>query len=568
MSLNAAPKPYQAGAVAPVFPPYPATLYIQGSNWRAARAFGAQAPLFKPQIYIGKLGSNDIILDDSFASRVHAAIYWTPTGYEIEDLRSTNGVYVNGARVNGRAPLTPGQVIRIGHTDMTFFALQGSPWPGQSGAHSAPAPVAPAPAPLAAPQGNMGAWGSPGAGALPAPFQHPGVAPSVGSRVGSWLTAELKKNYWKVFLVGLILLIVAEAMVANNVNGSLLLLIPVASALMPVTFFIYCWDSDLLADMPRWIPWVVFCTSAVLGVALALVLETLFVHGETLSDALLVGLIEETCKALAVFWVLFNRKLRSEIDGVILGAAAGAGFATLETMGYAASAYFGTLGPDYGVGALNSTLLLRGLLAIFGHVTWTAIVVGAIWRDRGHSHFKLTFGVIFAYLAAIFLHGIWDGLGFFGIIIAAIIGFWLLRFFLREAVARERLGAYAPPPPPLLVALGSYLIHPFRDPLQSQQPPAPAPATFSGLWAVQPAPVWSPGPGQQPTYPPQPGYRAPQAPQPVYPAPVAAPPPYQPPAGGGVAVAPQARLRICGNGHSTTDANAKFCRICGAPFGA
>jgi hypothetical protein len=195
------------------------------------------------------------------------------------------------------------------------------------------------------------------------------------------------------------------------------------------------------------------------------------------------------------------------------------------------------------------------LLAIFGHVTWTAIVVGAIWRDRGQSRFRLTFGVIFAFLAAVTLHGIWDGFGFLGIIVAAVIGFWLLRFFLREAVARERLGAYAPPPPPLLIALATYLIHPFRDPLQGMQPPAPAPATFSGVWAVQPAPVWAP----------------PVAPQPIqpyaYPAPAVTPPPYQSPAGG-VAGAQQARLRICANGHSTSDPNAKFCRVCGAPLGA
>jgi RsiW-degrading membrane proteinase PrsW (M82 family) len=537
-----------------MFPPYPATLVIQGTNWRAPRAFGSQAPLFKPQIYIGKLASNDIILSDSYASRVHAAIYWTPSGYEIEDLRSTNGVFVNGARITGRTPLSPGQVIRIGHTDMTFFALQGAPWPGarSDGASQSVASVAPPPAlPAYAPAYPAAPGAYAGATAVPAPFHHPGVAPSRGSRFGAWLRAEARKRYWKVFLVGLVLLIISEILLSFNVSGSLILVVPIASALMPVTFVVYCWDSDYLADMPRWIPWVVFSTSAVLGVTLALILETRFVNNELLSGSLLVGLIEESCKALAVVWVLFNRKLRSEIDGVILGAAAGAGFATLETMGYALAAYSGDLGPGNGVVALNFTLLLRGLLAIFGHVTWTAIVVGAIWRDRGQSHFKLTFGVVFAFLMAVTLHGIWDGLGYLGVIIAAIIGFWLLRFFLREAVARERLGAYAPSPPPLLAALGTYLLHPFRDPLH--QAPAPAPAMFSGSWSVQPVPVWAPPPPQQPVY------QAPAVAQPAYPPVVA--PPYPPAAG-----APP--MRICANGHSTTDPSAKFCRVCGAPLGA
>ncbi len=523
MSLNAPNYPPTVTASAPAFPPYPATLVIQGANWRSARAYGSQAPLFKPRTYIGKLGSNDIVLADPYASRVHAAIYWTSQGYEIEDLRSTNGVFVNGVRITGRAALTPGQVIRVGHTDMTFLALQGAQWPGQSGVREAPpAPAAPA------------AWAPAGAGApaswgTAAPFQHPGVAPSLGARFSAWFGAEWRKRYWKVFLVGLGLLILSEYLLNGPLGLSALwLVIPVAAGLMPISFFIYCWDSDYLADMPRWIPWVTFFSGAFLGVTLAFILERIFITSESFTDAMLVGLIEESCKALAVIWFLRSRKLRSEIDGVILGAAAGAGFATLETIGYALTAYLGGFSDGGGLAALNATLLLRGLLAIFGHVTWTAIVVGAVWRDKGQSSFKLTFGVIFAFAVAVTLHGLWDGVPYLGVLIAALIGSWLMRFFLREAVAREKLGAMAPPPRPLLIALATYLIHPFRDPLP--QAPAPAPAMFSGSWSVAPTQVWAPAPAYQTT----PG----------------APP----------------RVRLCANGHPTTDPAAHYCRVCGAPL--
>lgn len=524
MSQNA-PAPQTVTASSPaLYPPYPATLVIQGTAWRSARAYGAQAPLFKPQTYIGKLGTNDITLSDPYASRIHAVIRWTPRGYEIEDLRSTNGVYVNGARINGRAPLSPGQVIRIGRTDMTFYALQGPAWPGQPPAYAAPG----APIPVA-PAGAVGAA---------APFQHVDIALPLGSRIGAWFSAEWRKQYWKVFLVGLALLIFSEYQLNGPLGqAALWLVVPIAAALMPVCFFIYCWDSDYLADMPRWIPWVTFFSGAFLGVTLAYVLERNFVTNESFSAAMLVGLIEETCKALAVIWFIRNRKLHSELDGVILGAAAGAGFATLETIGYALTAYFGGFGDIGGVTALNQTLLLRGLLAIFGHVTWTAIVVGAVWRDRGQSNFKLTFGVLLAFATAVTLHGLWDGVPIFGMLFAALVGSWLLRFFLREAVARERLGAMAPAPRPLLAALGVYLIHPFRNPLP--EAPRPAPGAFTGSWSVAPAQVWAPAPGAG-AY--QPAYQ-----------PVAA-----------VPAAPQAR--ICANGHQTTDPAARFCRVCGAPL--
>ena len=530
MSL-AAPN-YSAGRAVspPVFPPYPATLVIQGTGWRSARAYGSQAPLFKPATYIGNLGSNDIILADPYASRVHAAIYWTPSGYVIEDLRSTNGVYINGARITGRVTLAPGNVIHIGRTDMTFYALQGGAWPGQSAAASAAA-VAPPPSPPA--MAAAGVYPAPGAAIplQPPPFQHPGVAPSLGARLGAWITAEWRKRYWKVFLVGAILLIAAEYLLYGPLGeGALFLVVPIAAALMPVSFFIYCWDSDYLSDMPRWIPWVTFASGAILGVSLALVLELIFVRNESFLDAMLVGLIEESCKALAVIFFIFARKLHSEIDGVILGAAAGAGFATLETIGYALDAYLGGFGAGQGVGALNSVLLLRGLLAIFGHVTWTAIVVGAYWRDRGPHAIRLSFGMILAFATAVVLHGLWDGLGIVGILIAAVVGSWLLRFFLREAVAREKLGVYAPAPAPLLVALGSYFIHPFRSPIP--QTPTPAPAYFSGSWNVAPAAIWAP---------PAPAYQA---------APAGSAP----------------RVRVCANGHQTANPDARFCRLCGAPL--
>ena len=516
-SSPVAPPSYSAGgAISP--PAYAATLVVRGPAWRSRFAHGDQVPLFRPETHIGKLASNDIMVTDPYASRIHAVIRWAPQGYVLEDLRSTNGTYVDGQRIAAPVFLQPGQVIRIGQTELTFHALQGQ----SAGlpAYASP-PVAAAPAPMAA----------------PAPFQYVDRGLPAGQGIGGWLGLEWHKHYWKVLLIGLILLGVSEYLL-NNVLGesALLFVIPIASGLMPITFFIYCWDSDYLSDMPRWIPWGAFISGAALGVTLAFILEMIFVNGDSLSAAMAIGFIEESCKALAVVFFLRSRRLRSEIDGVILGAAAGAGFATLETMLYAATAYFNGFQDGGGIAAVNGTLLLRGLLAIFGHVAWTAIVVGAVWRDRGQSSFRLTFGVVLAFLIAVALHGLWDGVPVFGMLIAGVVGLWLIRFFLREAVAREKFGAFAPPPPPLALALITYLFHPFRNPVP--RPAGPPAGTFSGSWQIAHA-------GAAP-WPPQAAAQVVASPQPQY-----APP----------------RPRVCVNGHVTTDPNARFCRICGAPLG-
>ena len=68
---------------------------------------------------IGRAPSNELVLSDDKASRNHAQIVRDGWHYVVEDLHSTNGVSVNGAKVE-RAVLTPGCRIQIGNTSLAF----------------------------------------------------------------------------------------------------------------------------------------------------------------------------------------------------------------------------------------------------------------------------------------------------------------------------------------------------------------------------------------------------------------------------------------------------------------
>lgn len=68
---------------------------------------------------VGRSASSDIVVDDALASRVHAFLVQGPAGIEIRDNASSNGIFVNGNRVAG-ALLTPGDVVTIGNTDLSF----------------------------------------------------------------------------------------------------------------------------------------------------------------------------------------------------------------------------------------------------------------------------------------------------------------------------------------------------------------------------------------------------------------------------------------------------------------
>ncbi|MEU9499925.1 FHA domain-containing protein [Streptomyces sp. NPDC048196] len=70
---------------------------------------------------IGRAADNDLVVDDLSVSRRHAELRAGPEGFEIVDLGSHNGTYLNGQPVD-RAPLIPGDIIGIGHS---AFALVG-----------------------------------------------------------------------------------------------------------------------------------------------------------------------------------------------------------------------------------------------------------------------------------------------------------------------------------------------------------------------------------------------------------------------------------------------------------
>jgi pSer/pThr/pTyr-binding forkhead associated (FHA) protein len=68
-------------------------------------------------IKIGRAPSNEIVLgEDGYASAEHARFYWNQ-GWWVEDLMSSNGTRVNDQLITEPTQLSPGDVIRVGHTN-------------------------------------------------------------------------------------------------------------------------------------------------------------------------------------------------------------------------------------------------------------------------------------------------------------------------------------------------------------------------------------------------------------------------------------------------------------------
>jgi len=89
-------------------------------------------------IVFGREAGSDVVVAQPEVSRRHASITPSDQGYILQDL-STNGVWVNGTRVQGPQILARADVVRVGSEEFRFYADVAQPPPKGS----APTPAAP-----------------------------------------------------------------------------------------------------------------------------------------------------------------------------------------------------------------------------------------------------------------------------------------------------------------------------------------------------------------------------------------------------------------------------------------
>lgn len=70
------------------------------------------------EVSIGRAAGCRITIDDTYASQIHARVFSRDNQWQIEDLGSTNGTWLNRHKVSGPMVIKPGDVIQIGNTVM------------------------------------------------------------------------------------------------------------------------------------------------------------------------------------------------------------------------------------------------------------------------------------------------------------------------------------------------------------------------------------------------------------------------------------------------------------------
>jgi RsiW-degrading membrane proteinase PrsW (M82 family) len=170
---------------------------------------------------------------------------------------------------------------------------------------------------------------------------------------------------------------------------------------VPLATVFLIWELNTPRNVSFPMVLALVCLGGVFSLFANRIVNDLF--GDTLNwmGAMSAGICEETAKLLAVVLIVRNTRHKYILNGVLFGAAVGTGFAAFESAGYGfrqgfldAFIYAVTHGANIGEArnfAFDNMFKIlhdRAMLAPFGHMIWTAISAGALWRVKGGDPFR------------------------------------------------------------------------------------------------------------------------------------------------------------------------------------
>jgi RsiW-degrading membrane proteinase PrsW (M82 family) len=246
-----------------------------------------------------------------------------------------------------------------------------------------------------------------------------------------------------VLVVGLVLFWAVQRALLTTQNPNLVpTLILLGAAVMPVTFVAFIAARRLPYGVGGTTIGLTALVGGIVGVVAAGVLEYDVLHELGVVPMIAVGFIEEAAKLIVLVVLVIWLRPRRRADGLVLGVAAGAGFAVLETMGYAFVALIQSGGD---LGALDDLLLLRGLLSPAAHMAWTGLSAAALWiaADSGLGRSGVRFVAVF--LVAVGLHAAWDSFNsIWAYVVIAALSLGLLTVTAHRLGERHQLASVGP----------------------------------------------------------------------------------------------------------------------------
>lgn len=235
---------------------------------------------------------------------------------------------------------------------------------------------------------------------------------------------------WLFFRVGIVgIALSLLAMLSWNIfssNGMGLVIFVLPAFVMPLTALIFYWEMDISGNISIFETLLMMLLGGILSLFVNGVVHNLIVLPDV---AYLAGPLPEEIAKFLIVWILLSRsKYCYGLQGIVIGGAVGVGFSAIESAGYAWKFFNSVLSNpqiEDAFGAATQMVtqvqLVRGCLAIGGHVVWAALYGGALGLLKGKGKLKFSFLgnplLIMAWTGAFLMHTLWnlDASAFIGV---------------------------------------------------------------------------------------------------------------------------------------------------------
>jgi RsiW-degrading membrane proteinase PrsW (M82 family) len=247
--------------------------------------------------------------------------------------------------------------------------------------------------------------------------------------------------YSRIFLWMLLLTVVMFFMKNNLYCLPGIILLGTFS--MPIVMVTYFLEMNVSREVNVIKAGSVFLLGGVFSIFFNTLITPFFSGWEELLKASVAGLTEEPAKMLILlFFVGNNKRYPHILNGILLGASIGAGFAAFESAGYAFGAFFDMLSsatPQWSFEHMAHVIFIRGYTTPFMHTVWTAAVGGALWTVRANNSFNMSMlfdkRVLGTFFFSVVLHMLWNS-GWLSLkslgLLAWIVVFYYLRLGLQQ----------------------------------------------------------------------------------------------------------------------------------------
>jgi len=239
---------------------------------------------------------------------------------------------------------------------------------------------------------------------------------------GNWPKPWLYARVFLAMFIAFLFLGIAVGIFgnANAVPGFLF----IGSMMVPFTVLIMFFEINAPRNISVFHVVKIFfvggCASIVVSLLLYEFVPGLQTDEISMAAAFAIAIVEEVAKLVtAAYYINKMKKEKYLLNGLLIGAAVGSGFAVFESAGYALSGMIPSLEQVNAKGAIVfnmgeafTTMLFRAVFAPGNHIVWTALAGFAAVKMMGDKKFSIfTFlkpKFIAIFFIPVLLHALWD----------------------------------------------------------------------------------------------------------------------------------------------------------------